>query len=253
MFELPTQPQSIEEIIHGGIKLYVFCLPKILFFIVGIISLAILLHLHFPQSASSTPTAFVETVMDYPLLFMGYTLLILWLQLTIFYRMGTILFDNDVGNSKALQVGLKKLFPLFIATVLYTVIVAIASLLIIPGLFLVISLWFFMPLMLFEQHTIFSAFTKSYRLVQGHWWRTAIIFTFPLFLPFLIGIILQGFLETLLTATVHLEQLNWLIQLSYLVIDKLLTPLFYAIMLIQYHDLKKRHDPLGPPETDLIA
>jgi hypothetical protein len=52
-------------------------------------------------------------------------------------------------------------------------------LLIIPGIFLSLSLYFFSYFIALENQSAFSSIKASYRLVAGSWWRTALVYLLP--------------------------------------------------------------------------
>ncbi len=96
---------------------------------------------------------------------------------------------------------------------------------------------------------------RSHQLVWGNWWHTATILMIPLLFSASVGVILSAVVEQFLIASTMLaqEQINIYMQITYLTADKLLTPLFYAIILIQYYELKRCSKQSGFMEKHFIA
>jgi hypothetical protein len=247
MFELPTKPQSIAKILEEGIKLFVLCFPKVLLLILIDISLSILLHLLIPELNSSEPEVTIAAVMDSMVFLFLYMIAMLVLHTAIFYQIGAIISHSDKGSFDALLQALQKLLPIFLATWLYAFLVGIGLMVVIPGIFFAVSLRFFTPLILFENATVHEALQQSYQLVRGNWWQTAAILTVPLFAAMFISVMLSGIVEGFLmsSTTMIKDNVNFWIQIIYLTVDKLFNPLFYAIILMQYYDLKRRSKQHG--------
>jgi hypothetical protein len=255
MPELPTQPQIIGKILDDGIKLFIRSFPKVLPFVLADALLSALLHLLIPELNSPKPAVLIAAVMDSLVYLFLYVVLMLLLQTAIFYRLGAILTQSDMGNVDALLQAVKKLLPILLATWLYTFLCGVGLLVIIPGIFLAVLLRFFTPLILFDNATVLESLLQSHRLVWGNWWHTAIVLTIPLLIIISVGIMSSVIVDGILTlsTTFTKEQINLLMQLTYGTVDKLLSPLFYAIILIQYYDLKRRSKQQGNVEKHFIA
>ncbi|RKZ40752.1 MAG: hypothetical protein DRQ49_07355 [Gammaproteobacteria bacterium] len=241
MYKLPTQPQLLTKILEDSVKLFIFVMPKILPLVLADVVLSYLFHLVMPDLNSLEYTVIITTMMDSFIYAFLYMLITLVLHTAIFYRIGAMINQFDMGNLEALSQGIKKLGPIFLATGFYTFLVGMGLMaFVIPGAILAISLRFFTPLILFEDATAIDSLQRSHKLVWDNWLRTAIILSIPLSFTMFIGLTFSGLVEELFTTTFAKEQVELLMQLTYLTIDKLLTPFFYAIILLQYYDLKRR-------------
>jgi hypothetical protein len=244
MFELPTKPRPTAKILEDGFKLFILCFPKVLPLALADAALSVLLYWLIPELNSPNFTILINAMADsMPYLFI-YMIIMLLLQTAIFYRINAIITQSDMGNFDALLQAGKKLLPIFLATWLYTFLVGIGLMIIIPGILFAVSLRFFTPLILFDNATVFQSLQRSHQLVWGNWWRTAIILMVPLVISMSIGVIASTvadgiFADKLMT------------QFTYLTVDKLFNPLFYAIILLQYYDLKRSQNE--PVEKHFVA
>ncbi|OQY57355.1 MAG: hypothetical protein B6247_00535 [Candidatus Parabeggiatoa sp. nov. 2] len=218
MPELPTQLQLVAKILDDGIKLFIRSFPKVLPLALADALLSALLHLLIPELNSPQPAVLIAAVMDSLIYLFLYVVLMLLLQAAIFYRLSAILTQSDMG-------------------------------------ILAVSLRFFIPLILFDNATVLESLQRSHQLVWGNWWHTAIVLTIPLLIIISVGVMSSAIVEGILTLSTGFakEQINLLIQITYGTVDKLLSPLFYAIILIQYYDLKRRNKQQGYVEKHFIA
>jgi len=254
MYELPTQPQLLTKILEDSVKLFIFFMPKILPLVLADVVLSSLFHLVMPDLNSLEYTVIITTMMDSFVYAFLYMLITLVLHTAIFYRIGAMINQFDMGNLEALSQSIKKLGPIFLATGFYTFLVGIGLMaFVIPGAILAISLRFFTPLILFEDATVIDSLQRSHKLVWDNWLRTAIILSIPLSFTMFVGLTFSGFVEDLFTTTFVKEQVELLMQLTYLTIDRLLTPFFYAIILLQYYDLKRRTQTPDLDEKYFVA
>jgi hypothetical protein len=251
--KLPTEPQLTSEILEGGVKLFLFCFPKILPLVLVDVFLSILLHLYMPQLNTLEYTAIIATMMDTSITLFLYMMAVLILHTAIFYRIGAIINQFDGGNFDALLQGIKKLLPILLATGFYTVFVGMGLMIVIPGVILAVSLQFYTPLILFEDTTVIESLQRSHKLVWNNWFRTATVLAIPLLFSMSLALILSGVIEGLLGGSFTKEQIELAMQLTYLTIDRLFIPFFYAIILLQYYDLKRRSKQSIPTDKYFIA
>jgi len=244
MFELPTKPQSTAKILEDGFELFALCFPKVLPLALADAALSALLYWLIPELNSPDMVILMNAVADsMPYLFL-YMMIMLLLQTAIFCRLNAIITQSDRGNFDALLQAGKKLLPIFFATCLYMFLVAIGLMVLIPGMLFAVSLRFFTPLILFENATVFQSLQGSHQLVWGNWWRTASILMVPLVFSMFIGVV-----ASVVASGIFADK--WLGQVVYMVVDKLFNPLFYAVMLLQYYDLKRCQSE--PVEKHFVA
>jgi len=115
----------------------------------------------------------------------------------LFYSvLSKMAFDSIDGKpelSEAVALSVHKLIPLFVLYILYFLIIMFGSiLLIIPGIFLSIKLFYSQYFILFENKGVIESFRSGWQIIKGNWWRTfallliwGIISSVTTFVPYL--------------------------------------------------------------------
>lgn len=150
----------------------------------------------------------------------------------ILYRINKIALQNDVGMAAAFNVARGKFLTVVLAMFIDLALVLSGLVaLILPGIFLSVALFFYMPLILFNDNTAWESIKNSIKLVWGDWWRTFLVITFPLIILVLVSVFLGEILG----------EDNFLVDVIVdLVIMPFFIPFFNALILVQFNDLKLR-------------
>ena len=170
MFELPTTPLSIGQVLDLSIKNYLrnfrLVLPLVLAAIV--VSCANLTaQMEFRNQPAAT--AIVALILYIPAVYIGMALLsLLW---------GTSL-DEPLSMGEALGLAARKLLPI----ILYYILLSLAVtggliLLVIPGIILAVTLVLGQYAIIIENAGPVEALKRSHSLVWGNWGRTAAVLT----------------------------------------------------------------------------
>ncbi len=241
MFTLPKQPQSIGVVLDAGFRLFATGFSKVIGLSLAanvIVYLPMLMFL--PYIMSNTQPPVEEFMGTFFVAAFAAGVVSMAFYLAIIHVFGTIARDEPVSIGGSLMVGLKRLLPMLIAAILYMLVVSLGMvLLIIPGLILMLTLMFFSVAMVLYDEGMISSLSRSHRLVWGNWWRTATVLTVPLVVVFVVmmGVsLLMAFLGQLLPAP---GIVNLVTQV---VVNALIQLLFYAIFVVQYHDLILRKE-----------
>lgn len=255
MFALANRPQSIGKTLDSGFKLFFAGFGKV--FILALVAAFVA---NLPSIVLGTK---VQAADPEALRGMGWQILALFLvamigaialNTAILRRLATLgnggAADDSMG--KSIAVGFKYLVPVFVGVILYGVAVGAGMLLlIIPGIFLLVSLYLFWPAIVMEGKGPIEALKRSHRLVRGNWWRTLTVMSIPIFLVvafyvaamFVIGIVLgvsSAADPTALTTTV--EKTTLILHLLEVPVNAVSLALFYAVLVVLYHDLKLRKE-----------
>jgi len=247
MFQYANQPQSIGKVLDNGIRLCLSSFKSV----VGIALLGAIIS-NIPNLLTPTPHAGQALQAGQMKQLGGIMLIASFVGMAFFnaliYRINASASNEETSLGAALITGLKKLIPVLIGMLLYILIVMLGSvLLVIPGIILMMSLFFYSILIVVDDRTIFDALKTSHRLVWGNWWRTSTVLMVPAALMLVIysaigfvagvGAGLSGGVEqtTGMPVTVTLFSIA---------VGTIGGPLFYAIMLVQLHDLKLRKQGL---------
>jgi hypothetical protein len=230
MFTFSKKPQSAKEIILGSLTLYWVGFKKI-----WVLSLVLAVLSGIPDWVMSYLlrqgySLKVLFTVDFFLLFLlpVLTFLVAFIMYQ-FYLVGTRLKKS---TSEVSSIILSKLVWLSIALLVAVVVSWLGVFLfILPGIFIAVMLIFVQPLILLDDHQLIEAFKYSWFLVKNNWWHTFLILTLPLIM-FYIAIPLPSLYSQ--TPSLFRIVLD-LIRMT------LVTPLFFAFILVLFYDVKARH------------
>lgn len=176
-----------------------------------------------------------------------------FLSVVLLLRMDALIRADIPPLTITFQQASKRFIPMLLASLLYMLAIIVGLvLLLVPGLILMISLWPFQAAVALDGNRPMQALQRSHRLVWGNWWRTATILSIPgivlLALYAMIGMVAGVVLMLSGPGTASPALLTLVELLVKGLAGALLTPLFYAISLVLFHDLKLRKEG-----TDLAA
>ena len=237
---LASQPVSIAKVMDISIKLYKAIFKKMIgYFLIlagfGIVSNFILHQLIPLQQANPgiTPSsAYIGLLFIYVF---SFSLVSFIFYSALIYRMNNLVHQRDDSFSDGLKFGLKKLFPAFVGFIFYTIaLIGGTILLVVPGIIVSLSMAFFLYFVVLDSLGGYASIRASHKLVWGHWWRTATVFTIPSVIVFILYFLLGGLAGFI--GTNHKLAIDTIIQ----VISAFTTPFFISVALVQFHDLKLR-------------
>jgi hypothetical protein len=166
----------------------------------------------------------------------------------IIARIHAIARGETLRLGDALGIGLRR-GPAFLLTgLLFGLAVAAGFLLlIVPGIYLTITLMFAMIAVVVEQTGPLASLKYSADLVRGNWWRTAVLATvialIASVLYFLVGIVVGAVAASNPQAVIATGALPWYFE--YIVaplMSGVLVPLGYSLFMALYFDLKLRRE-----------
>jgi len=233
---------SITKILDDGFQLYKRSFAYILPLVLMDAILAILINIFIPLNAA-TPEALLSIIQENAVSFILYMLITFILYSTIFYRISAIHNKSDINNLTALQEGLKKLLAIILATVIYFILIFIGFMVIIPGVILLVSLALFTPLIIVENASAFEALKRSHQMIWKSWWAVASVLSISLFIVMSASMLASGIIQIVFSSSLSPEELMQLMQFASLTVDKLVSPFFYAVLLLLYYELKGEEKP----------
>jgi hypothetical protein len=250
----PNQPQSIGGVLDTVFQLYKVSLSRVL----PVTSLAALTSIPAAfytirmtlQLQNATDVEQVKTVAlamfadpTYYIMVLVGLLAKLWLFAAMVLQMSAIGKDEELPVKVALAQGVRPVPSLFVAWILYFIIVTVGSILfVVPGIIfsvsLLLALCILQPL---EGKGPFSALKASHELVWGCWWRTTGILSVGL----IIIIVAFSGLGLVFTVAGPLLGVSVVVQTASssivgIVLTLLLSPLYVSMLLCIYWDLKLR-------------
>lgn len=176
--------------------------------------------------------------LDVLLLSLGY----LAVSAACFRAVGDAYLGREVDARSSLGFGLRKFHSVLWVSLMYSVLVGLGFLLVLPGIWLSIALVFAVPVLIFEGIKGRKAIDRSFNLASDNWWRS--------FATLLIGFVLIGILQ--IGAPLALRALMGSVDNAYLFeagqavsrgLSAVLSAPFYAALLtVLYYDLRVRKE-----------
>lgn len=161
----------------------------------------------------------------------------------IYYRMHLLILHRKISNLRALKIAAKRLGKLTLAIIIAVLVVTAGFLLFFPGVYFLVFVWFYFPIIIFNNLDPIRALKTSYKLVHKHWWQTAVIVYVPLLLLISIGSVIEYY--TVGVSLTHLVSVNaatkgWYLQtIAKIILTFIFFPFFIAIIVIQLENLRR--------------
>lgn len=251
MDEQPDAPMSIGGVLDNGFKLLKASFGKV----VGISILANLIS-QMPGAVMMGSVA----VEGMPLGSLGIPIVALIAMLcsivlfgAIVGRMHSVHANREITVGESMSLSLSCMLPLVGSLLLYGLaVVAGSMLLLIPGVILAVSLMFAPYMVVIDRAGILDSLRQSHKLVWGHWWRTAAILSVAAVIV-MVCYVLVGFVVAIAVAVnpnaVGTGALVSEVTLTGL-LGGLVTPIFYALSLAVFYDLRLRREGAGSPDRN---
>jgi len=239
-----TTPLSIPQLLDRGFQLFRRVLPKLLPLTVLSAAVSGLPTLLFGPQKAATGAG-----LAHPGQFLGFMLIALVINMSflaaIIRRIDDIAEERNVLSlGESYFGGLKVLPRLIMGMILYGLACTVGMiLLLIPGFILMLSLSFFWFFIVLENKSATDSLSSSHKLVWGHWWRWAAIYTVALAILFALyavfGLVAAAVAGKSAAGTAGTGLL--LVQyIGQIVVSSIATPLLYSIQLIGFRDLQLR-------------
>lgn len=104
-----------------------------------------------------------------------------------------------------------------------------------------------MPVMFIEKTGLVEAMGRSWRLVEGRWWRTFLIVFLMFVLVYVVGLALRAFIvlgQSLLQLVVSPVVVLWISGATTVIVDSLVFPIMQIALVLLYFDLRVRREGL---------
>lgn len=255
MFTYSATPQSIGKVLDNMFRLYGATFWKVIWISAGAALIANLPSLLMPPMPTDDPEATMAAMRQFLWILPLSMLATLYSYAAILHRMHAVATGANTDLGAALRMGLIKLFPLLVASILYFLALAVGLvLLVVPGILLGLSLYFYLPLIVVDNKGILAGLKSSHRLVWGNWWRTATVVAVPMFIIMAFYGIL-GLVAGITGVGIavgggggeaevqrSLETYTQILELAATLFSAFIGPLFAALLLVQRHDLELRRE-----------
>lgn len=238
MFSFSNTAQSIGEVLADSFKLYRLTVLKV--FPIAALSLlmgaipnlsGISLSAHTPNTAALIVIVLALVVS---------LLAALAVSAVLIQGMYVLALGRENKWMEAARVIRSKLGSIFCVFIFSSAAMVLGfTALFFPGVFVSILLLFCMPLVILDHCGWMDAIKKSCQLVWGYWWNTF----FVMVVPMLISI----FLIAVITAIAKNNQI--LLAVMNVVVMSFFTPFFYAVLLVQFNNLKLKQSTKAVEST----
>jgi hypothetical protein len=256
MYSLPTEPGSIGHTLDAGFKLYYISFKRVLGLgILAVLSVAVPIFVAATAMVVATRAGQEPDIATFALLGVGVLvamILYLWFYLAAVCRIGSIAYGQDLSFRACTAMGLRRLFPVIVASILYGLALMGGFILfIIPGLIVWLTLAFYALCIVLEGDGILESLKHSHRLVWGNWWRTAIIGTVVLIVYYIISLAIEIpflVLEHVLSGpeaenAVGVGIMEPALSMVGSILSAVITfPLMASVFVVVFHDLKLRKE-----------
>ncbi len=256
LYQALTQPASIGRVLDNGFKLFVSSLKPILLLVaitasINVIMQYALFQAMLPAQQVTTEEELAAQMLDMMPQILAISLIMWVISIILYNAILSVVGNVHQGGSgdlyDALMVGIRKMLPVFIAALLYTVAVSIGMLLLlIPGLILMITLLFFQVLIVVDDEGIIASLKRSHTLVWGNYWRTTAVILVPVFIVYAL-IMVVAIVGGIFGAGGDFETMDATMQMSFGVFDivlavvsVLIVPFLDAVFVVHVGDLKLR-------------
>lgn len=255
-YQALTQPAGIGRVLDSGFKLFVASLKPVLLLIVFTAVINIILqYAMFQVMVPAQQFTTQEEMSQHMVSILPQIVVIaimIWIISIILYnailsRVGEVAKGGSGDLYDSLIVGIRKTLPVFIAAILYSLVISVGFvLLVIPGLILMITLLFFQVLIVVDDEGIIASLKQSHKLVWGNYWRTTAVILVPIFIMYAL-IMVVAFAAGFLGAISAPEVVDGQLQMNFGVFDILMAivsvmmvPLLDSIFVAHVNDLKLR-------------
>ena len=248
MYKHPSTPRSIGGVLDDTIQLYKASFASCWLFglLMGLVSFGFSLYVLSPNGTPLTPTE-QFALMKTPTFLIGYLLLIA-ISLLIYGAVTANVYavsrGEQPGVRSGLATGLRVWLSMFFAGLVFAIIIVCGLvLLILPGIYLMTRLQLWPVAVVGDRNGPMQSLGTSWRLVQGHWWRTFTVFAVLVIIAAVVFSVF-GMLAGFTAAAMRLSPADALVatQGVSLVATVFTIPAFPSALVAIYHDLKLRKE-----------
>lgn len=190
---------------------------------------------------------FEPSILIWYLVFLLVTLAIVPFQYgAVTYAAGESALGRPVTLSGVLQGVVRRYFPL-LGYMLLISLMAIAFCLLPLWIWIWVGWCVVMPVMFIENVGLIEAMGRSWRLVQGRWWRTLLVLFLMFVVYYVVSLALRAFLalgQALLQLVLSQLVIVWISAATSAIVDSLVYPLVQIAIVLIYFDLRVRKEGL---------
>lgn len=242
MFTLPTQPQSILTNIRYSFSLWWSSLCSLIVLSLIAIFVGTLPHFFVSDINSFDLNVVLQFIHRNYFFFAVYVIIAIFFLSVILCRLHMFMSGIAGGLGQAFLIALARFPYMLCASFLAGVLVALGcAFFLIPGIYALIMIAFYQPLVLIDKLGPIQALRKSCQLVRPYWWRIFAVFA----VTSLVFHVILMFIEASIIELITVSDAALKIRISYglfrLIVNSLYYPFLCCVQLVLLHDLKLRH------------
>jgi hypothetical protein len=239
------RPLGIGEVLDGGFQLFRASLLKCIPY-AAVAAAAGQLPTAYDIASGRSLRAFASRDPLWWTIYVVATLVSLVMWSAVLLRQHRIATGQPLDAPSELRTALARLPAALGSAIGFALAVTLGlMLLLIPGLYLITALSMSAPVMLIERRGPRAALAGSYRLVEGHWWRTTAIITASGIIVavfYAVGGLIGAVAAVPLAGSADVVVVTAITSVLFLLLGALGVPLYSALMLATYSDLRVRRE-----------
>jgi hypothetical protein len=260
MYQRPTVPRTIGGVLDDTFQLYKasFSSCVVTVVIMSLLSIALGLYKLEQIPVAQAGTSFQQIMLQMAATSPGYQLASIVIGLVQFLLYGllvVIIVAVSNGQTPALgesfRIALRRFPALFGAGLLAAIAAGVGFILLfIPGIYILNRMQLFIVPVIAESKGPGESVGTSWRLVGGHWWRTASLVFVMVIMVYILGLLLVGIVSGVAVAIVGaptslaqgIGKFGVLGVLAAAIVSIFTKPLMVAVLVTIYQDLQLRKD-----------
>ncbi len=162
----------------------------------------------------------------------------------MYHQIMAVKGGKDISVTASILRSFKKSPKLILGSLLFSLILILGlALLMLPGLFIMVALYFFIPFIMLDEGGIWVNFTLSYRMVVPHWWRSALFIFGGMALTAGLWILAADLASPLLKLQ-HEGGIPWSMgsMIAMILILTIMVPWLLSLYTVHIYDLLNRHE-----------
>lgn len=244
MFNMPSEPQTIGNVLDAGFRLYFRSFKYIVLFALVMALMGLVPSLLIKPGDPSGVDVLANLPLFYGLLMIVSIFNFIFIGAMI-HRMNSVTTGQVSLIGSSLTVGVRKFLPMFAMSLLYGLAVMAGTiLLIIPGIFLSIAFILGHIALITENRGPIDALGRSWELVKNNWWRTFVIISVGFFIYMMLYSVFAMIygVSIAMSGPEAFAEYAFFLDAGGALVNLFCYPMLIAIMLAQFSDLRLRRE-----------
>lgn len=238
MIEFPLEPLSINQVWRKSLDLWRLSIKQILLPVFIWILLLLLPNIFLYLVPLGNAWWWI-----FPLLIISSVCAVI-LSSSMFLYMHKKMIGAAIPFNQAFTIALQKSGQLTAAFFISAIVLGVSLLLLFPGIYLLVFFWFYFPIIMIDDLGPIAALEESFKIVRGHWWKTAIVIGLPMLVLTLVTLWIEypSFGVGISRDIIFNPMLDWSIQhYAKFVLAFIYLPFFIAMVTVQLQNLKLQY------------